>query len=256
MNATSPIVVTGGTGTVGHHVVERLLGVGHQVRVVSRHDRSGDTRSALEWAVADLVRDDGIERALTGADTVVHCATGYSRRADVRAARHLFSAARVAGIEHVVLISIVGVDRIPFGYYTGKVEVEHLLERSGLGYSILRSTQFHELVAGLFTRQRRLPVLLTPDIRIQPIAAAEVADELARLAAAPPAGRVPEVGGPDIIDARDLARTYAASIGARKRIWPIRLPGRAFAAFRAGNNLTPERAVGVRTFREYLTLRP
>ena len=154
MNNSSPIVVTGGTGTVGHHVVDRLRDAERRVRVVSRHDRSGDTRTGLEWAVADLGRDEGIERALAGADTVVHCATGYSRRADVRAARHLFSAARVAGIEHVVLISIVGVDRIPFGYYTGKVEVEQQLERSGLGYSILRSTQFHELVAGLFARQQ------------------------------------------------------------------------------------------------------
>jgi uncharacterized protein YbjT (DUF2867 family) len=252
MNHSSPIVVTGGTGTVGHHVVDRLLNAGRRVRVVSRRDRATDTRAALEWAVADLGRDEGIEHALAGADTVVHCATGNSRRADVGAARHLFSAARVAGIAHVVLISIVGVDRIPFGYYTGKVEVEQQLEQSGLGYSILRSTQFHELVAGMLTRQRRLPVLLTPDIRIQPIAAAEVADELSRLAAAPPAGRVPEVGGPEIIDARNLARTYVASIGTQRKIWPIRLPGRAFAAFRAGNNLTPDRAVGVQTFSEYL----
>ena len=103
MNNSSPIVVTGGTGTVGHHVVDRLRDAERRVRVVSRHDRSGDTRTGLEWAVADLGRDEGIERALAGAKTVVHCATGYSRRADVRAARHLFSAARVAGIEHVVL---------------------------------------------------------------------------------------------------------------------------------------------------------
>ncbi|MFD6855845.1 SDR family oxidoreductase [Rhodococcus sp. NPDC060090] len=250
----SPIVVTGGTGTVGHHVVDRLLDAGRRVRVVSRRDRATDTRAALEWAVADLGRDEGIAHALAGTDTVVHCATGNSRRADVRAARHLFSAARVAGIEHVVLISIVGVDRIPFGYYTGKVEVEQQLERSRLGYSILRSTQFHELVARVFTLQRRLPVLLTPDIRIQPIAAAEVADELARLASASPAGRVPEIGGPEIVSTRDLARTYNYSINARKRIWPIHIPGRAFAAFRAGHNLTPERAVGTQTFSEYLTL--
>ncbi len=251
MNNSSPIVVTGGTGTVGHHVVDRLRDAERRVRVVSRHDRSGDTRTGLEWAVADL--------AATKASSVRWRAptpwcTARPATPDVRMSAPLGTSSRCTSrrnrARRAHLDRRCGPDslRVLHGQSGGRTTAGTI--RARLQHPALDTVP---RTGGRTVRSpEALPVLLTPDIRIQPIAAAEVADELARLAAAPPAGRVPEVGGPEIIDARDLARTYAASIGARKGIWPIRLPGRAFAAFRAGNNLTPERAVGVQTFSEYL----
>ncbi len=93
-------------------------------------------------------------------DTIVHCAT-TNGRGDVAATRHLIESARASGARHLVYVSIVGVDRLPFGHYRAKLETERLIESSGLPWTILRTTQFHDLILWLTTVQRRLPVTLT-----------------------------------------------------------------------------------------------
>src|SRR3712207_5449022 len=101
-------VVTGATGALGVPTVERLRAAGHDVRGLSR-------RSGPGLVTGDLLTGAGIDAAMDGADTVVHLATGL-RRKDAVIARTLLDAARLAGVGHLVLISIVGVDRIPLGY--------------------------------------------------------------------------------------------------------------------------------------------
>jgi uncharacterized protein YbjT (DUF2867 family) len=241
------ILVTGGTGTLGRPVVRRLRGEGHEVRVLSRH--------APPYAV-DLRRGGGaLDAAVEGVDTVVHCATTV-RGGDEAAAAHLIAAARRAGVAHLVHISIVGVDRVPLGYYRSKLAVERLVEESGLGWTVLRATQFHDLLALLFGALSRPPVLLLPaGVPDQPVEVTEVADRLAELALGSPAGRVPDMGGPEVRTLESLARAYLAATGRRRALWPVRLPGRTYRAYRAGGHLTPERAVGKGTFEEYLERR-
>ncbi|MEU3449732.1 SDR family oxidoreductase [Streptomyces thermolilacinus] len=237
------IVVTGGTGTLGRHVTERLRGTGHEVRVVSRH--------STPYAV-DLRDGKGLDEALAGAGTVVHCAT-MPTGGDERAARRLIDAAGRAGVTHLAYISIVGVDRVPLGYYRTKLAVERLVERSGLGWTILRTTQFHDLVVRLLEGSARLPVMPVPaGVPDQPVEVREVAERLAELAVAGPAGRVPDMGGPEVRTLEDLARAYLRAAGQRRRVVPVPLAGRTYRAFRAGGHLTPERAVGVGTFEEHL----
>lgn len=237
------IVVTGGTGTLGRHVTERLRGTGHEVRVVSRH--------STPYAV-DLRDGKGLDAALEGAATVVHCASTPTG-GDERAARLLIDAAGRAGVTHLAYISIVGVDRVPLGYYRTKLAVERLVERSGLGWTILRTTQFHDLVVRLLEGSARLPVLPVPaGVPDQPVEVREVAERLAELAVAGPAGRVPDMGGPEVRTLEDLARAYLRAAGRRRRVVPVPLAGGTYRAFRAGGHLTPERAVGVGTFEEHL----
>lgn len=95
----------------------------------------------------------------------------------------------------MVYISIVGVDRIPFGYYQAKRTVERLVEDSGLLWTVLRTTQFHDLILRGGAALARLPVLLGPaGTSVQPIDAREVADRLVELATETSAGRVPDLG--------------------------------------------------------------
>ncbi|MCS0604492.1 NAD(P)H-binding protein [Streptomyces sp. LP11] len=238
------ILVTGGTGTLGRLVTERLRADGHEVRVLSRR--------TPPYAV-DL-REGGaqLDAALAGAETVVHCAS-TPRGGDETAAEHLIAAARRAGVGHLVYISIVGVDRVPLGYYTSKLAVERLVEASGLGWTTLRATQFHDLVLTLLEGLAKLPVLPVPaGVWDQPVEVAEVADRLAGLALAAPAGRVPDLGGPEIRTFRSLAEAYLRATGRRRRVLEIPLLGRTYGAFRAGGHLTAERAVGKGTFEEYL----
>ncbi|GAA2451578.1 SDR family oxidoreductase [Streptomyces glaucus] len=241
------ILVTGGTGTLGRLVTERLRAAGHEVRVLSRH--------TPPYAVDLREGGSGLDAAVAGVDTVVHCASS-PRGGDEQAAGHLIAAARRAGVRHLVHVSIVGVDRVPLGYYRSKLAVERLVEQSGLGWTVLRATQFHELLARLFRTLAAPPVMLVPaGVSDQPVAAAEVADRLAELAVGAPAGRVGDLAGPEVRTLDSLARAFLRATGRRRAVVGVPLAGKAYRGFRAGGHLAPERAVGRTTFEEYLAVR-
>ena len=238
------ILVTGGTGTLGRIVTERLRADGHEVRVLSRHSRP--------YAVDLREGGAGLDAALTGVNTVVHCASS-PRGGDERAAAHLVAAARRAGVGHLVYISIVGVDQVPYGYYRTKLAVERQIEESGLGWTVLRTTQFHDLLVTLFQGLAKVPVLVVPaGVADQPVEVAEVAGRLTELALGAPAGRVPDMGGPEVRPLDSLAAAYLRATGRRRPMAKLPLFGRTYGAFRAGGHLTPDHAVGKVTFEEYL----
>jgi uncharacterized protein YbjT (DUF2867 family) len=162
-------------------------------------------------------------------------------------------AARRAGVRHLVYISIVGVDEVPLGYYKAKLAVEKLIEESGIGWTVLRATQFHDLPVMIFRALAKLPVLLLPaGVRDQPVEVAEVAQRLAELAGQAPAGRVQDMGGPEIRTLESLARAWLKSTGRRRAILNVPLWGRTYRAVRQGGHLAPEQATGKGTFEEYL----
>jgi uncharacterized protein YbjT (DUF2867 family) len=244
---TTTILVTGGTGTVGRPVVERLLRAGHHVRVASRRPRP--PVAPVAWATVDYRSGGSLDAAVAGAEVIVHCAVDYRGHID----RAVITAARRAGIPHLVYVSIVGVDRISFFYYRAKLASEHLIARSGLGWTILRTTQFHDLLCAGLARLSRLPALpVLAGVRWQPVDTREVAVHLADLAVGSPAGRVADMGGPQVRGMDDLARSWLRATGRDRRLLQVRVPGRAFAGFRDGYHLAPDRAVGTRTFEQYL----
>lgn len=230
-------------------MVAGLLEGGREVRVLSLHP--GHPGPGRTTCAIDLRSGAGLDAALDGVQTIVHCATGI-RGGDLAAARNLVEAAANAGSPHLVYVSIVGVDRVPLGYYKTKLAVERLIERSTVPWTILRATQFHSLLAGLFAAQRWLPVTVAPAIRFQPIDAGEVAARLVELALGAPAGKVPDMGGPEVREATDLARAWLRVRRRRGKVLPIRLPGATFAAYRSGLHLAPDRAAGTVTFDQFL----
>jgi uncharacterized protein YbjT (DUF2867 family) len=235
-------LVTGGTGTLGSLVVQKLRAAGVATRVLSRH-------AGPDLTVGDLASGVGVDAALAGVSTVIHCATGKN---DEKQGANLIAAARRAGVSHLVYISIVGVDRHPFVYYRTKYAVGRLVEGSGLPFTILRATQFHNLVVGILSAQRPSPFVLVPDVPIQPVEVSEVAERLVELSLAGPAGRVPDLGGPQIRRLRDLAALWRTAAGRRPVLLPLVLPGKAFRAFSAGLHLAPEHADGTVTFEQFL----
>ncbi len=232
------ILVTGGTGTLGRALVPRLRADGHEVRVLSRRtDFVGDLRTGA-----------GLAEAIDGTDVIVHAAS--DQRHDVEATGNLLTA---AGNQHIVYVSIVGIDRIPIGYYRHKLACERLVEESGRPWTVLRATQFHDLIVMGLRLLARSPVVPVPTgIAFQPCDVRDVSERLAVLAAGPPVGRAPDFGGPAVLSADELARIYLRALGKRRALMPVRLPGKAFRAMRAGANLTPEHADGRITFEEYL----
>jgi uncharacterized protein YbjT (DUF2867 family) len=263
-----PILVTGGTGTLGRLVVERLRSGGHDVRVLSRgrRDRAAalaDPKGGIQFVTADLATGEGIDGALEGVRTVIDCAG--SAKGDADKARNLVEAGARAGLQHLVYISVVGADRIPmtgrtdrtmFGYFGAKLAAERIVAGSGLPWTTLRATQFQELTLATVAQMARLPVIPVPSgFRFQPIDASDVADRLVELALAPSAGLVPDLGGPRAYEMADLVRSYLRATGKHRLIAPVYVPGKAAAAIRAGANLTPDRAVGRRTWEDFLAER-
>ena len=246
------ITITGGTGTLGRRVVETLHAAGQAPSILSR-------RPGVGHVVADLQSGAGLPQALDGTQTVLHLAT--NRRSDARATQHLLDAARTAGVQHLVYVSIVGVDAVPRGYYRSKLTCEELIASSGVPYTILRATQFHEFVADFLRPQRRLPRVVTLDVPVQPISTAAVASRLASLAAASPAhGRVDDLGGPDVLPLAEFARQWleargAAPEAARRRVVEWHLPGRLAAAYRAGLHTTGVPGPGI-PFAEWAATAP
>lgn len=259
------ILVTGGTGVLGRSLVRRLADAGRPVRVLSRkaHPVSG-MPEGVQWAVGDLAQGTGLPAALAGVGTVVHCASDPGRgRSDVGAALQLVEAAQAAGREegarppHVVYISIVGIEDVPFGYYRSKVQVEKILRVSGLPWTVLRTTQFHDLALAVAQQLVRPPVALVPSgVRLQPVDSGEVADRLAELAMGEAAGRVPDMGGPRVWTLEELVRAVLKAAGRRRPVVAVPVPGALFAALRAGALLTPDHAVGRRGFEEFLAVAP
>jgi uncharacterized protein YbjT (DUF2867 family) len=254
----APVLVTGGTGTLGRLVVPRLRDGGCDVRVLSRHRR--EPEEGVELVIGDLATGEGIDAAVEGTGVVLHCAG--SPKGDEDKARHLVRAASRAGVRHLVYISVVGADRIPlaggidramFGYFGSKLAAERAVADSGLPWTTLRATQFHDLLLLVVRQLARLPVVPVPaGFRFQPVDPGEVAARLVELALGPPAGLVPDLGGPRVYELAELVRGYLRARGRHRPILPVRVPGRAARAFRAGANLAPDRAVGHRTWEEFL----
>jgi uncharacterized protein YbjT (DUF2867 family) len=253
-------LVTGGTGTLGRLVVPRLLDAGYDVRVLSR--RSRESEDGIEFAMGDLVTGAGIEAAVEGAEMIIHAAG--TMKGDEDKAEQLVQAASRAGTRHLVYISVVGAERIPvtswidhamFSYFESKRAAERVVAKSGLPWTTLRATQFHESLLMLVQKMAKLPVIPVPaGWSFQPIDAGEVADQLVDLALGTPSGLAPEMAGPRAYEMAELVRIYLKASGKHRLILPAWTPGKAARAVRAGANLAPDQAVGRRTWEEFLAL--
>ena len=204
----------------------------------------------------------GLAQALEGVDVLIHCASSprKPRQTDAEGTGRLLEAASRAGVSHVVFVSIVGVDRNPYlPYYRAKLEAERIVERSPVPWTILRATQFHEFVLKQILLLERLPVMLAPrGLLLQPIDIGEVANRMVELALSKPAGRVPDIGGPEVKTLPDLARSYLKATGRRRRVVEVPVPGKAARALREGALLAPDKTDGETRWEEFLdgTLRP
>jgi uncharacterized protein YbjT (DUF2867 family) len=141
-----------------------------------------------------------------------------------------------------------------FGYFASKRAAEEVVADSGLPWTTLRAAQFHDLILTTVQAMAKLPVVPVPSgFRFQPIDADDVAARLVELALATPAGLVPDMAGPRVYELRELLRGFLRARGKHRAVVPMRVPGKAARAIREGANLAPDRAVGRRTWEDFLS---
>jgi len=251
----SPVLVTGGTGRLGRLVVRRLRAARCEVSVLTRHQSHQDNKPqhdiGITFRTGDLVTGEGVEAAVDGAAAIVHCAT--STKGDAEATRNLIRAASRAGAPHLVYVSIVGIDRLPsWGYPKAKLQAERAVEGSGLPWTILRATQFYDYILPPLRKSARLPVIPVPaGFECQPVDSHEVAARLVELTLAAPAGRVPDLAGPEVTSWAGLLADYLRASGRRRPMIPVVIPGTR--AIRAGGLLPPPgHSTGHLTWQQFL----
>jgi uncharacterized protein YbjT (DUF2867 family) len=203
----------GASGLIGSKVVDLLSAEGHEVVAASRS--SG----------VDAITGDGLGEALAEADVLVDVMNSPSFDDEpvmeffTTSTTNLLTAAKAAGVGHYVALSIVGANGLPeSGYLRAKVVQEKLITESGVPYSIVRATQFIEFTDAITAGMTDGDVVRVPDALIQPIAAADVAADVARIAAAEPTGGVVNIGGPVKISFEQMAREVLTRRGETKTV--------------------------------------
>jgi uncharacterized protein YbjT (DUF2867 family) len=248
MNAGTKIAVAGGTGRVGGHLVELLEQAGHDVVTISRSTG------------VDVITGEGLDAALEGVDVIVDAATGPSSEQEpateffTTAARNLIDAGRRAGVQRIVVVSIIGCDRFAGGYNAAKVAHEQALLAGPIPVRIVRAAQFHEFVEPLMSWSTQGDVCHLPDMATQIVAARSVAEQLAAVALAPDAPDVSEVAGPQTESLVALARLLAERRGDGVRVEAVTDPADPDTRLMAQGGLLPSPGATLTgpTFEEWL----
>ncbi|WP_372735936.1 SDR family oxidoreductase, partial [Nocardioides sp.] len=206
----------------------------------------------------DLVAGSGLLQALVGTHVVIDVATAHpvTRKAAVKyfeaATTNLLGAAGVAGVQHVVGLSIVGADTVDLPYYLGKRRQDALIAGGSIPWTLVRATQFHDFPAQLASAIPG-PVVAVPPMLSAPVAAAEVGAHLAHLAHGEPQGEALPIRGPETLEMIDMTRDYLSATRSRRAVVPMPVPGGVKRAMRAGALVPQQPCVqGTQTFAEHL----
>jgi uncharacterized protein YbjT (DUF2867 family) len=207
--------------------------------------------------LADLTTGAGLDAAMSGVDSIIHAASDPrtdAGRGDIAGAELLLAAGRRAGVRHILFVSIVGVDRIPYPYYRHKLMTEDAVRSGSIPWTIVRGTQFHDFMDTQFRRFTRFPVGLVPKSWLgQPIHVAEFADALWEHVIAGPSRRAPDVAGPEVMRYGDMMRAWLRAQGRHKVVLDLPIPGPMAAAFKSGGATAPDHAVGRMTWSAWLS---
>lgn len=217
------VAVVGGTGVLGTRVVTALAERGDRVLALSRNPAT--LPAGAEHRRVDLTSGEGLAEALTGAEAVIDASNEGPNKAGpvlVEGTQRLLEAEKAAGVGHHVGVSIVGCDRVPIAYYKVKVEQEEAIAAGEVPWSLLRATQFPQLLDYAFGAAARFRLLPTGKALLQPVDPGVVAARLADAAHAGPAGRLPDIAGPKAQTLTELSHAWRVARG--RRLLPLRIP--------------------------------
>jgi uncharacterized protein YbjT (DUF2867 family) len=246
--------VVGGTGHVGSFVVAELAARGDTVRILSRGAPARLPDGDVEHRAVDLAGGAGLADALDGVEVVVNAVGDPRGRTQVlvEGTRRLLAAEARAGVGHHVAISILGTDRSSFGFHKATLAQEQVVAGGPVPWSVVRATQFHTLVGQAFAFLAGKRLLPSGEGRVQPIDPAVVASWLADAAHGEPAGRLPDIAGPEVLTVSQLAAIWRERHPGRYLPLPTGRLGALGRALRDGVLIDPGAAVEGPTFAQWL----
>jgi uncharacterized protein YbjT (DUF2867 family) len=204
--------VIGGTGLIGSQVVKNLNAAGHEA--VPHSTSTG----------VDVISGQGLKEAAAGADVLINLTNSptfdETSPAFFRTSMDaLLAAAQKGGVGHFVILSIVGTDRVPeLDYFRAKALQEDILAAGPIPYSIVRATQFMEFMDAVLSWTADGDTVRLPTTPLQPIAAREVAQEVAEVAAGAPLRGIRNIAGPETFPLDELGRITLAHKGDHRSV--------------------------------------
>jgi uncharacterized protein YbjT (DUF2867 family) len=241
------IVAIGGTGLIGSKTVAILRQGGH------------DAIAASPNTGVNTITGEGLKKTMAGAQVVIDLANSpsFEDKAVLEffetSERNLLPAEVAAGVRHHVALSIVGIDRTDNGYFRAKVAQEKLIKASGIPYTIIRSTQFLEFLGAIADSSVDGNIVRLPPCLFQPIAADDVAAEVARVALAAPRNGIVEIAGPERAPLNEIVARYMNAVADPREV--VSVPGAPYWGGRVEErSLVPlgEARLGRITFDEWL----
>jgi len=206
------IVVIGGTGLIGSKTVAILRQRGDEV--VAASPQSG----------VNSITGEGLNEAIAGTQVVIDLANSpsFEDKAVLEffqtSGHNLLAVEATAGVRHHVALSIVGTDRSDNGYFRAKVVQENLAKTSGIPYTIIRSTQFLEFLRGIADSSTDGNRVRLPPVLFQPIAADDVAANVADMALATPRNGIVEIAGPERAPFNEIVARYLKAVGDAREV--------------------------------------
>lgn len=235
----SDILITGGTGRLGKALSRLFSERGIDRTLASRRKPAGKDN----WVFIDLLRKQGIEQAVEGKKIIFHLA--HDLKSDSTVTQNLLDALKGKPGIHLIYISIVGIDAVPMKYYREKLKSEQAIAGSGVAYSILRATQFHQYAEYVISSFLRFPVCFLPKkVLVQPVQVEVVARELFHISQGAPLNGIRNIGGSEVLTLGEMAKLWLKATKKKRIILPLPLRGAVGKALREGGltwgTLNPE----------------
>lgn len=253
------ILVTGGTGHLGQKVVNSLLSKEQKINILSTKILSSDNKN-ITYHTGNLAENTGLKEATNDIDIIIHCASNPRnfQGADIEGTENLLKVVDNSKIKHLVYISIVGIDKSEYPYYKAKLQVENLLSKSQLPYTIVRTTQFHNFVLNMIqnlineTSNKDSILKIPKGLKFQPIATKEVAELLATISLGQPKGLLSDFGGAEILSFEEITTIYLKAFQLNRQIQLEMTNDIRHELFRSGVNLCPDHTFGKENWNTFL----
>jgi len=250
-------LITGGTGNLGKVIVSLLSKKEFEISVLTSKSNLPDSDRA-NYVKGDLTKKESLVKLKDKFDVIIHCASNAldSDAIDVKGSQNLLDTVLHDKLEHFIYISIVGVDKDTNNYYQDKTRVENMVKESNLPCTIIRATQFHDLVLERIIKPidkgNGKKLLVPKNLRFQSIDKKDVAKKVYEAIKKGPSNKTTNIGGPEILTLDKMLDTYLTLSKQAKITESVAPYNDLQNIFTTGINLCPDNKYGAITWNDYL----